>query len=152
MRRAVGWKIGLGVSLGADGLAGIVVNTVSCGTAPTPFIVQGPGQFGNEAPTLWPGLSFGYSSTVGHTYNPNQSKTAVNGFIYIGGDLNSSGGGGGNTRIYGSLFVKGDVSLTGNSSMTIYYSVDAAMAVKTTRLNLKQASWQTVLHPWPNTL
>ena len=52
MRGAVSLKVGLGVPLVAVGVACMAWGLASCGTAPTPFVVQGPGQFGNDPPTL----------------------------------------------------------------------------------------------------
>lgn len=100
-------------------------------------------------PAEFPGLDSDYeASGLTPLYNPVQSKTAVTGFMYVGGNF-STGGGGGNTRIYGVMFVEGSVAMNGASSITIYYNKTAAEAVKTTRLVLVRKSWQAVLHPWP---
>ena len=52
MRGAVSLKIGLGFLLVTGGFAWIMSGVVSCGTAPTPFLVRGPGTIGNDPPTL----------------------------------------------------------------------------------------------------
>ncbi|MEK7757347.1 MAG: integrin alpha, partial [Planctomycetota bacterium] len=52
MRRPIRWTIGLGCLAGFIALGSMVVGIASCGTAPTPFLVQGPSQFGNDPPTL----------------------------------------------------------------------------------------------------
>ena len=52
MRGAACLKIGLGVLAVLGVGVWLVGGIVSCGTAPTPFVVQGPGQFGNDPPTL----------------------------------------------------------------------------------------------------
>ncbi len=60
MRRTVRWKSGwepwragaCRLALGIVALAFAVIVMVSCGAVPTPFVIQGPGGFGNEAPTL----------------------------------------------------------------------------------------------------
>ena len=99
-------------------------------------------------PAVYPGYDSGYESDPALTYNPVQSKTAVQGFFYIGGNF-SSGGGGGNSRIYGIMFVEGSVSLNGASSITIYYNRAMKSSVKTTRLVLVRKDWRSILHPWP---
>ncbi len=52
MRNTVFQRIGLGGVLALTGIAGGILGVVSCGTAPTPFIIQGPGTVGNQPPTL----------------------------------------------------------------------------------------------------
>ena len=52
MRRTVGLKLGLGVFLALAGLTWSVTGILSCGSAPTPFIIQTPSGIGNETPTL----------------------------------------------------------------------------------------------------
>jgi len=52
MRGAARLRIGFGLLLVLGSAMWAVGGIVSCGTAPTPFIVQGPGHFGNDPPTL----------------------------------------------------------------------------------------------------
>jgi len=52
MRNPKSLKFGVGVLLSTGCMVWLVGSLVSCGTAPTPIIVQGPGQFGNDPPTL----------------------------------------------------------------------------------------------------
>ncbi len=46
------WTIGLGWVCTVACLGLLVAGVLSCGTAPTAFLVSGPGQFGDEPPTL----------------------------------------------------------------------------------------------------
>lgn len=103
-----------------------------------------------DAPALFPGLGGGYRSNATLNYQPTASKTAIQGLLYIGQNLNASGGGGGNTRIYGTLYVKGSVSLDAGSSVTVYYNKTAAQSIKTLKLNLKRVEWQAMVYDtWP---
>lgn len=91
----------------------------------------------------------GYKSAATLNYQPTQNKTAVQGFLYVGGNISGSGSGSGNTRIFGSVFVVGSVTLGSNSNVTVYYDRVAAKEVKTLRLNLRRESWQSLLRDWP---
>ncbi|MFH2203815.1 MAG: hypothetical protein ABIJ96_11910 [Elusimicrobiota bacterium] len=95
-----------------------------------------------DAPAGWPGLDYGYKSNATLNYQPVNKKTAVEGLLYIGQNLNASGGGGGNTRIYGTLYVEGSVTMDTGSQVTVYYNRAAAEAIKTLKLNLKRVEWQ----------
>lgn len=105
--------------------------------------------FDGAAAALFPGLDAGYKSSISLNYQPTQSKTAIQGLLYIGGNLNASGGGGGNTRIYGTLYVLGAVSMDSGSSVTVYYNKSASEDIKTLKLNLKRVEWQAVVRDWP---
>lgn len=52
MQRPIRWTIGLTCLAGLVALGSMLVGIVSCGTAPTPFLVQGPSQLGNVPPTM----------------------------------------------------------------------------------------------------
>ena len=52
MRGGVVLKIGVSVLFAAGSAVMIVAGLVSCGVAPTPFVVKGPGLLGNDPPTL----------------------------------------------------------------------------------------------------
>jgi len=52
MQWPIRFSVGLGCLAGPVALGSMVMGIVSCGTAPTPFLVQGPSQFGNDPPTL----------------------------------------------------------------------------------------------------
>ena len=52
MPRHPRWFVSLGWFCGAAGAAGLTLGVLSCGTAPTAFLVSGPGQFGDEVPEL----------------------------------------------------------------------------------------------------
>jgi len=52
MLKPIRWTIGLGCLAGLIAWGSMVVGIVSCSTAPTPFLVQGPSQLSNEKPTL----------------------------------------------------------------------------------------------------
>ena len=52
MFNSVRWKIGLGCIASAGGILALIVGITSCGTAPTAFLVRGPGGLGNDVPTL----------------------------------------------------------------------------------------------------
>ncbi len=52
MRRPARWTIGVGLVCGVVGGVSLLLSVLSCGTAPTAFLVRGPGQLGNEPPTL----------------------------------------------------------------------------------------------------
>ncbi len=97
----------------------------------------------------WPGLSSGRKSAYGMNYQPTPGgKTAVQGLLYIGGNL-AGGGGGGNTRIYGNLYIKGAVVLDPSSAVDVYYNKAAAENIKSLRLNLKRIEWQSQVKEWP---
>lgn len=91
--------------------------------------------------------------TLNSTYTPNvQSGTVsnnvmVNGFLYVGGNLTSSGGAG-QTVITGAIYVAGTVTLTPNT-FTVYYTDYGANQVKTTTVILSRVSWQDVLRGYP---
>jgi len=102
-----------------------------------------------ELTTGWPGLSSGIKSTAGMNYQPTPGgKTAVQGVLYIGGNL-TGGGGGGNTRIYGNLYIRGGVSLDPASSVDVYYNKAVSENVRTLRLNLKRIEWRSQIKDWP---
>ncbi len=52
MHRPIRWTVGLGCFAGLAVVGVSLVGMISCGTAPTPFLVQGPNSYGNEPPTL----------------------------------------------------------------------------------------------------
>ncbi|MFH1109606.1 MAG: hypothetical protein V1790_10490 [Planctomycetota bacterium] len=52
MQRPIRWTIGLTCLAGLVALGSMLVGFVSCGTAPTPFLVQGPSQLGNVPSTM----------------------------------------------------------------------------------------------------
>ncbi len=52
MQASAAWKLCLGTLVGAAGVGLFVLAGASCGSAPTPFLVNGPGQLGNDPPTL----------------------------------------------------------------------------------------------------
>jgi len=97
-------------------------------------------------PATFPGLDSTYRSAEGHVYA--DSKVAVEGFFYIGGDFNETGGGG-NSVIYGAMFVEGTVNLDMNSQFRIYYNKEASEKIRSTRLILVRRSWQAEVRPWP---
>ena len=45
-------RLGLGLLFVSGCTVFFISGIASCGTAPTPFVISGPGQFGNELPTL----------------------------------------------------------------------------------------------------
>jgi hypothetical protein len=102
-----------------------------------------------DAPIAFPGLDAGYKSNISLNYQPTQSKTAIQGLLYVGGNLNASTGGGGNTRIYGTLYILGAASLASGSAVTVYYNKTASENLKTLKLNLKRVEWQGIVRPWP---
>lgn len=105
--------------------------------------------FGDStAPAAFPGLDSTYLSPALQTYNPTGNKCAVQGFLYVGGNFTTSGGGG-STEVYGTMFAVGTVSVAANSAVTLYYNKSAAEGVKTTRLVLKRSSWKAVLRNYP---
>lgn len=52
MRSGLKSAFGVGVVVALGGLMLVVAGIVSCGGAPTPFVVHGPGSIGNDRPTL----------------------------------------------------------------------------------------------------
>lgn len=111
--------------------------------------------FDTGAPAQFPGINTNtYSSPS--ACNPisgcTSSKVSVNGLMYVGGNFNSNGGGGGNSDIYGVLYAVGSASSTANSPVTVFFNSGAADAVKSTTVNLTRASWQDVNNGWPSGL
>lgn len=93
-------------------------------------------------PAVFPGATSSYKSPAGQmvTLSP-----VINGFVYVGGNFSGPQGGGNIDFVYGVIYVRGTVTLDGNSHVTIYYGDDAAQSVKTTNIVLKRESWQD----WP---
>ena len=52
MQASAAWKLCIGTLVGVTGVGLFVLTGASCGTAPTPFLVNGPGQLGNDPPAL----------------------------------------------------------------------------------------------------
>ncbi|MBI3298084.1 MAG: hypothetical protein HYZ75_07970 [Elusimicrobia bacterium] len=105
--------------------------------------------FDTAEPDTFPGLDSTYLSASNLTYTPSpDGKTAIRGFIYVGGAFSTSGGGG-NAYIYGTMFSKGSVSVAANSGVTVYYNKEAANGIHTKRVILSRVSWQDVLRQWP---
>lgn len=52
MRSMLHRRVSPGTALTLAAVSGVAGAVTSCGTAPTPFVVSGPGQFGNVPPTL----------------------------------------------------------------------------------------------------
>lgn len=113
----------------------------------TPFDAAGAALYPD-----FPGLESTYLSDVNLTYTPTpDTKTAVRGFLYVGGSFSTSGGGG-NAYIYGTMFCKGSVTVASNSGVTVYYNKEAAGNIHSKRIILSRILWQGVLRRWPSNL
>ena len=103
-------------------------------------------------PASFPGVNSSYLSPSGTTYtNCPPNKTALSGFMYVQGDF-VTGGGGGSTDVYGSLYVVGTSSATSNSGVTVYYNDGAVNDLQTTQVLLSRTWWQDVVMQWPSGL
>lgn len=104
-----------------------------------------------SAAASFPGLTSTYSSDSSYTVtipNLGSGKTAVYGFMYVGGNVNW-GGGGGNADFVGVVYINGNAALGANSHATIWYNGDIASGVATTTVNLQRASWREIKQTWP---
>lgn len=72
--------------------------------------------------------------------------------LYVGGNFNADGGGGGNSDIYGALYVIGSASQTASSGVTFYYNAAASTGLLTTNVSLSRISWQDTNYGWPSAL
>ncbi len=70
MLRSNRWSIGLGLVACMSGAVAMVLAMTSCGTAPTAFLIRGPGGQGNDVPTL----------TI---LSPNANLTAPQGVPFV---------------------------------------------------------------------
>lgn len=102
-----------------------------------------------SVPASFPGLDSAYLSPSGTMYN--SKKIAVDGLLYVGGTLNS-GGGGGQGDVYGVFLVVGTSTMTNNSGVTLYYNKGAAQALQTTKITLSRVSWREEVRQWPTGL
>ena len=105
--------------------------------------------FDSSAASSWPGLGSEYTSPSTTTYTV--AKVFVQGFLYVGGDVTASGGGG-NGAIIGAVIVKGAVTIGSNSNAGVYYNKDTADAIQTSTLYLGRDSWQEQVKQWPSGL
>lgn len=107
--------------------------------------------FDGDAPASWPGADSVYESSPTLTFNPTGNKTAIQGFMYVGGNF-SVGGGGGSCEIYGALFIVGNVTIDSASGVVVYYNKVAAEGIKTRSINLSRYSWEGLVRQWPSHL
>jgi hypothetical protein len=71
------------------------------------------------------------------------TKVSFEGFVYVGGDMNGSGG----QNFVGCVHVEGSMAaLTGNVS--VYYNEDAAALVETTEYRISRSSWREIIPSW----
>ncbi|MBI5597465.1 MAG: hypothetical protein HY928_15355 [Elusimicrobia bacterium] len=106
----------------------------------------------DAAHPAFPGLNFGYTSPSNMTYGPTPNgKFAVQGFVYIGGTF-STGGGAGNTYIYGNMFCKGSVNIDASSGVTVFYNKESAQSMRSLRVVLTRVHWQDMIREWPSGL
>ena len=103
----------------------------------------------SAAAASFPGLDSTYLSSATLTFT--SSKIFVYGFIYVGGNVVQSGGGG-SGDIIGTAFVVGTSTLAASSNVTIYYNKDIQSGVKTTRVILSRTSWKEIKKTWPSSL
>ncbi|HNT97180.1 MAG TPA: hypothetical protein PKK31_02815 [Elusimicrobiales bacterium] len=92
---------------------------------------------------------------INHTYSASATKSispALQGFVYVGGDLTLPNGGGSSDLLHGTIIVKGSANINSNSHCRIYYDPNAAANIMVTNLNLARKSWEAVVMPWPSGL
>jgi hypothetical protein len=99
----------------------------------------------DSALASFPGISASYAPTG---ITETSGKVAVSGLLYVGGSF-TTGGGGGNTDVYGTMLVVGSSTMTNNSGVTIYFNEEASKNVQWTRISLSRVSWQDYLSSWP---
>ncbi|MFA5138594.1 MAG: hypothetical protein WC728_05110 [Elusimicrobiota bacterium] len=110
------------------------------------------GEFDAAAAATFPGINDSYKSDINLTYAPTPNgKFSVQGFLYVGGDFSTSGGGG-SSFIYGNMFAQGGVSVAANSGVTVYYNKESAQGIHTTKLVITRKSWQGIVRGWPSGL
>lgn len=108
--------------------------------------------FDTAEPAIFPGLNSSYQSAATLTYtNCPPNKIGINGLLYVGGNVNV-GGGGGNSDIYGLLYVVGSSTAASNSAVTLYYNESAAANLQVNQVILSRQSWKNVLDQWPTGL
>ncbi|MFA6030307.1 MAG: hypothetical protein WC969_10670 [Elusimicrobiota bacterium] len=98
--------------------------------------------------TAFPGKDSTYYYTSG---TQSGSKWGVRGFMYVGGNFTTSGGGGG-TDIYGAMLVNGSCVLDANSPVVVYYDEEASKNIITRNIILNRVSWQDLVRSWPTGL
>lgn len=101
-------------------------------------------------PATFPGLSSSYLSDASITKTFTSGKVIVNGFLYVGGNINTAGGGG-QSIFVGSAYVVGSVTSTSNN-VCFFYTDEAASQILTTNVSLARQSWQDTITPWPAAL
>ena len=69
-------------------------------------------------------------------------KVSFKGYVYVGGNLTSSG----TPAINGVVQVEGTTSGVGN--LTLYYNEDVAMNAKTTSTSMTRSSWKVETGEW----
>lgn len=106
--------------------------------------------FDAAAPANFPGVNAGYQSAANLTYT--STKLAFAGLVYVLGNFNQGGGGGGNSDIYGVLYTLGTTTETANSFVTFYYNAAASKNMQTTQIVLSRQSWQDMVTRWPTGL
>lgn len=106
--------------------------TIGCGGATNNDPVD------STAPAAFPGLASGYKSPA--TARKCIDSVAVNGFLYVSGNLSQSGGAG-QTSIVGAAYVGGTVTVTANT-FTVWYAEYAGDYIKSTNVILSRISWK----------
>lgn len=101
-------------------------------------------------PVNFPGLNSSYLSDESITKTFTSGKVLINGFIYVGGNI-TSGGGGGQSVFVGAAYVVGSVSFTSNNNC-FFYTDEAASQIITTDVNLTRQSWLDSTAKWPTAL
>lgn len=105
--------------------------------------------FDGSAPSSFPGLDNSYSSSASLTYTPTSDKMFLRGFLFVGGNMSLSGGGG-SAYISGSGFVQNTSTMTASSNVTFYFDESVAREVKTTTVPLVLEKWYDRPGTWPS--
>jgi hypothetical protein len=101
-------------------------------------------------PVSFPGLNSAYLSGAALTKTFTDGKVLVNGFVYVGKNI-TSGGGGGQSVFVGAAYVVGSVSFTSNNNC-FFYTDEAASRIVTTNVSLSRLSWLDSKQRWPEWL
>lgn len=102
----------------------------------------------SSSPASFPGLDSDYEE-IGETYTAD--TVFVEGFLYVGGNLTSSGGAG-NGSIVGAIYIEGETVLAAGSNANVYYNKEISSQIKSTSINLNRSSWRETIHEWPSGL
>ncbi|OGS05271.1 MAG: hypothetical protein A3G41_07560 [Elusimicrobia bacterium RIFCSPLOWO2_12_FULL_59_9] len=101
--------------------------------------------YDGSAPAGFPGVDGSYSSSASLTYP--LSSVLVHGFIYVGGDLDLTGGG--NVTVHGYIYVKGDSNIS-TSNMQVFYDETVGENVIFSRITMERVSWRETEQAWPS--